>query len=330
MLVPSSTHQAKAGLSDCHVPQPAPLWLNLAANVIRRMPVGRYSLISRLRRGPQKPFLVKTPKKLGNYKFEFSFRDQIGRQAFFAGCYEPQESACLRDILRPGMIFVDVGANWGFFTLMAARLVGSSGRVVAIEADPRVSARLKQNVAHNDFRQVQVFDMAVADRNGLLILAGHDEAAGNPGVSRLVENSSTEPLTFSVRSCRLDLLLDEIGLAHVDLLKIDVEGAEDLVLAGMEEGLKYHRYGGIILEIHRDQLAERGRTVRGVIEVLSGAGYHGYILDYFRAERKAHYQPWLHFSEFILPLNQPVQSNPSHLHTIWFSPRQLKLLEVRS
>jgi len=328
-------HEATRATCEYHDPRPAPLWLRLAGAVIRRMPVGRYRVISWLRRCPEKAFLVRTPRELGGDTFQFSFRDQIGCQVFLGGCYEPQESACVREILHPGMSFVDVGANWGFFTLMAAHLVGPSGKVIAIEADPRVFGRLKQNVARNRLRQVQVFDMAVADRNSTLTLAGHDEAAGNPGISRLVENGSTAPLTFSVRSCQLDSLLDEAGLDQVDLLKIDVEGAEDLVLAGMEEGLRSYRYRCIVLEVHPLQLAERRHTIGEVIEVLRRRGYRGYALDYFKALRKAHYKPWLHFSEFIVPLQglemnglgNSLPNGINDLHTIWVSPGRRHLFE---
>jgi FkbM family methyltransferase len=332
----STDHQVECDPGLPHDPHPGPNWLNLVAKLIRHMPVGRYSLISWLRRGPQKTFLVSTPRVLGGDTLQFSFRDPIGRQVFLGGCYEPQESACVRDILRPGMTFVDVGANWGFFTQMAAHLVGSSGRVVAIEADPRVFVRLKQNVARNHLKHVQVFDIAVADRNGELTLAGHDEAEGNPGISRLIEIGSPQPLTFSVQSRRLDSLLDEAGLDHVDLVKIDVEGAEDLVLTGMDEGLISHRYRSIVLEIHPLQLSERGHTTSEILDVLKGRGYRGYVLDYSKALRKAYYKPWLHSSEFLLPLErvemtalQCVQPNETHLHTIWISRNHLHLLEFR-
>ncbi|HKD15360.1 MAG TPA: FkbM family methyltransferase [Candidatus Angelobacter sp.] len=335
---PSVDSQPKPATDQYRDPSPAPLWLDLVAKLIRRIPVGRYSLIWWLRHGPKKAFLVRTPKSLGGDTFQFSFGDQIERQVFLGGCYEPQESACIRDILRPGMTFIDVGANWGFFTLMAAHLVGPSGKVVAIEADPRVFARLKQNVTRNLLRQVQIFEMAVADRHGTVTLAGHSESAGNPGVSRLVENGSAEPLKFSVKSCPLDSLLQQTHLENIDLLKIDVEGAEDLVLEGMEEGLRSRRYHRILLEIHPLQLAERGRTAREVIAVLTEHGYRGYALDYFKALRKAHYKPWLHSSEFIMPLQNVEIDNSGHLsadesesqnlHTIWFSPNQSDYLQL--
>jgi len=119
----------------------------------------------------------------------------------------------------------------------------------------------------------------------------------------------------------LDTALDEAGVRNVDLVKIDVEGAEDLVLTGMRAGLSNWRYRNILLELHPIQLASRGRTAREVAEVLIAQGYRGYAVDESEAAaRKAYYRPWLHFSEFIRPLDiEHIESFP---HTLWRSPEQ--------
>src|SRR5882757_7062010 len=119
-------------------PEPAPLWANVLAGVLRRMPAGKYRAIHRLCNGREREFIARMPRELGGFRFHCSFLDEIARSVFFAGCYEAQESAFVRGWLRPGMTFVDTGANWGLFTLLAASLVGPSGRVIALEPDPRV------------------------------------------------------------------------------------------------------------------------------------------------------------------------------------------------
>ena len=105
----------------------------------------------------------------------------------------------------------------------------------------------------------------------------------------------------------------------VDLVKIDVEGAEDLVLAGMEAGLRKHRYRRIMLELHPRQLEERGRTVQDVVKILLDNGYKGCALDCSEAgTRKAYYHPWLDVSQFVCPLEQGLSD--SGPHTIWLAP----------
>ena len=297
----------------------APLWANVAASVTRRLPVGRYRLIHWLCHGRNKTFLGTMPSKLGGHKFQCSFHDIIARDVFFSGCYEPQETLFLQSVLRPGMSFVDVGANWGFFTLMAAHQVGPSGKVVAVEADPRIFLKLKQNIESNHLSHVTILDVAVADRDSRLLLAGHDESEENWGISRLVEAGTVSAITFDVCSRRLDPLLDEAGLNTVDLVKIDVEGAEDLVLAGMDAGLNKHRYRCILMELHPQQLAERGRMIEELIALLTGKGYTGWTLDHSHtASRKARYNSRARLSEFIRPLAE-VFHDPWP-HTIWTCP----------
>jgi FkbM family methyltransferase len=299
--------------------KPSPVWANLLAAAIRRMPGGRYRLMHLVSRGRNQTFAGKLPKKFGGCEFECCLRDNIAREVFFTGNYEPQESALIRGILQPGMTFVDAGSNWGFFTLVAAHLVGPQGRVVAIEADPRVFRKLRSNVRRNELRQVQVFDCALADREDAMTLAGHNEADETCGVSRLVENHASGGTQFQVQTRRLDSLLDEAGLEKVDVLKLDVEGAEDMVLAGMQAGLARQRYRCILLELHPVQLGERKRTIDEVMGLLSAQGYKGCALDYSQAAfRRACYDSSLHFSEFIRPLSQVHRD--VWPHTIWLAP----------
>jgi len=103
----------------------------------------------------------------------------MARQVFFTGTYEPPETMVIRRMVDPGGTFVDVGANWGYFTLMMAEHVGSMGRVVAVEADPRIYAILERNAALNDLPQVRVVHAAAAAESGLLSLIGFDEHEGN-------------------------------------------------------------------------------------------------------------------------------------------------------
>lgn len=299
--------------------KPAPAWANIAAGVLRRLPRGRSRVIEWVFRGSKRRFVGKMAKELGGHKFDCCLRDMLARQVFFAGCAATQEIAFLRGVLRPGMNFVDVGANWGLFTLVASHLVGESGRVVALEPDPRMLAKLRANVQRNGLSQVRVLEVAAADVDSNLILAAYDHGGENWGISRLVENAPTGQTTFKVVSRRLDALVDEAELQATDLLKIDVEGAEDLVLAGMRAGLVTHRYRRILLELHPLRLAERSRTMRDVAHVLTATGYQGYALDSSpNAVRRAYYHPWLHFSEFILPLERGMHD--ASPHTLWLSP----------
>jgi FkbM family methyltransferase len=303
----------------------APLWANVLGHISRRLPAGKYHIIEWVRRTRAKPFLARLPKELGGYRFQCSIHDNIGSQVFFAGCYEAQESAFARAVLRPGMSFVDVGANWGFFSLVAAHLVGAAGRIVALEPDPRAFLRLKANVERNQLEQVQIFELAAADRNDNLVLALQHEAVLHYGTSKLVQDGSAAAAVCEVRSRALDSVLDEVGLDRVDLLKIDVEGAEDMVLAGMQAGLKRHRYRSIILELHPPQLSDRHHATGEVVNTLLSDGYEGFGLDHSQAaQRRSGYNPRLHIREFIRPLKEAL-ADPWP-HTVWLAPGQTELI----
>jgi FkbM family methyltransferase len=317
--------QTDPGLEDIEL-SPAPAWAKITAGVTRRLPRGKSRFIKWLCRGSDRRFAGRMARQLGGCTFDCSLQDMVARNVFFAGCSAAQEIAFVRGTLKPGMNFVDVGANWGLFTLAAARLVGSSGRVIALEPDPRILQKLKANIRRNGLRQAQVLAVAAADCDSNLLLAAHDHAGENWGISRLIENVSAGQTTFTVPSRRLDSLLDEAEadaeveatLGAVDLVKIDVEGAEDRVLTGMEPGLTSHRYRRILLEFHPLQLGERGKNVNEIVKALLAKVYQGYSLDYSEAGiRRAYYHPWLHYSEFVRPLEQGMTD--AQPRTIWLA-----------
>src|SRR5260370_34130359 len=122
-------------------------------------------------------------------------------------------------------------------------------------------------------------------------------------MSGLIESGGASSLTFSVRSRRLDSLLDEAGLDTVDLLKMDVEGAEHMVLAGMDDGLKRFRYRCILLELHPLHPGETRPSLREITSLLLAKGYKGWALDFsFATTTRASYNPTQDFRKFICPL----------------------------
>jgi FkbM family methyltransferase len=277
--------------------------------------------MNRLCSRPPSAFLATLPVELGGYSYACDLRDSIAREVCFTGRYEPQDTALLRRLLKPGMNFIDVGANWGYFTLVAAYLVGAGGRVLSLEPDPRLYKILGENVERNGLRHVSAHRVAASDRDGTLTLAGFDESGGNFGLSRVVEEAPDGASRFSVASRSLDALLDEReGFGQVDVLKMDIEGAEDLALSGMRVGLARGRYRCVLLELHPTLLAERGRSVSEVVDLLVSAGYRGWRIDHTpAATRRAAYSTKPRVGEFLRELrcDEPLESWP---HVLWLSP----------
>jgi FkbM family methyltransferase len=133
--------------------------------------------------------------------------------------------AMTTDGLRPGDVFVDVGANCGLFTLFAARQVGSSGRVIAIEPIPEMLGRLRFNIRANGFDNVDIFETAVGPDTGTTTLHVH---TGQFGQSSIHRADGLVPTAVPVTT--LLNVIEASGIARIDAMKIDIEGYEDRAL----------------------------------------------------------------------------------------------------
>lgn len=133
--------------------------------------------------------------------------------------------------LRPGDVFFDVGANVGLFSLIASRIVGPTGTVIAFEPIPEIAGQLEANASINSLRNIQVLQIAVADRDGEMRL----QTTAHPGGATLegfgVPYDRTG--TISVQTRTVDSLIAEGAIPPPNVVKIDVEGAEAAVLRGM-------------------------------------------------------------------------------------------------
>lgn len=298
--------------------QGPPLWVRLASQVTRRLPLGRYRASNWLCARPAPPFWAEAPERLGRYQFACDVRDSIARDVCFAGRYEPLETVLVEQLLTPGMTFVDVGANWGYFTLLAASRTGPAGRVVSFEPDPRLFALLRANLDRNNLNHVVPLPLAASDRRQTIHLAGYDEQGGNWGLSHVT--SQAEPGAFEVDGFRIDDVLDDLSVQHVDLLKMDIEGSEDLALAGMIDGLDRKRYRAILLEVHPAHLAERGGDAADVIRLIAERGYRGWRLDHSRrASRRAAYRRSVRLPDYLVSFSGSTTLD-AWPHLLWLAP----------
>ena len=174
------------------------------------------------------------------------------------GTVEPEVQKCIVQHLKPGMVFYDIGANIGFFTLLTARLVGSCGKVFSFEADSEIAGRLRENVSRNGFEWVSVVEAAVWSEMADLAFARCDNSASpDRGLGRVTAVERTHNIT-SVRAITLDHFTQEH--APPDFLKCDAEGAEVDVLRGAENLLRSH-HPAIVCEIHSEQCESGVRQI---------------------------------------------------------------------
>lgn len=298
-----------------------PVWVRPAAAFIRRLPMGRYRAMDLVCPKISPAFWMQLSNEMGGLSFYCDLGDNIAREVCFMGHYEPQDTALVRSLLRPAMTFVDVGANWGYYTLLAAHLVGARGRVISFEPDPRLFPILQENVRRNELTNATALQVAAANEAGTLTLAGFDEHSERRGLSKLVEVEDEDGNFFRVQAKTVDSVLDKFGVDAVDFLKMDIEGAEELALQGMHDGLARHRYKRILLEVHPSILAERGRTVRHVTDLLVQAGYRAWWIDHSpSANRKAAYSRSLQLRDYLRPMDSLTIIDDSWPHMLWLSP----------
>lgn len=174
----------------------------------------------------------------------------------------------LRGVLTDGVL-LDVGAHVGYATLrMAAH--GRAGRVVAFEPLHGHAEQVAGSALRNGWSdRVTVVRAAVSDADGDMTF---DAGWGpNQGIGHLAPGSGGGQ---RVPTVALDAWLDRAGIAQVAFCKVDVEGAEGRVLAGMAAGLAAGRYRRVLLELHPDALPSFGTTEDAVLATLRGAGFH--------------------------------------------------------
>jgi len=263
-----------------------PRWLAAAAGIVKRLPRGRYRAMDALSRAVSVPaFAARFPRSDSSLVFECDLRNSLAREVYFTGQYEPQETALIEALVKPGQTFVDVGAHWGYFSLIASQRVGAAGRVISIEADPRLYRTLSRNVRANALAQIEPVHVAAAAEAGVLRMSGYSEQEENWGVSRLLGSAhrGDSPNVFDVPTASIDALLDRRGIATVDVLKMDIEGAEALALRGMEAGLRAGRYRMMVIELHPAALPDFGTSVALLVDFISSFGYRAWRIDHSKA-----------------------------------------------
>jgi len=169
--------------------------------------------------------------------------------------------------LRPGHTVVDVGANIGCFTLLAARLVGPEGRVVAFEPDPKNLTQLQRNIALNRLNNVMVLPNALGNRTALVDLFGGGSSLF-PSVFDKVDGRRDATPRGKVEMIALADALEKYQIAHVDYLKVDCEGAEHLIFSTLSPDIA-RRIDQITMEIHKIAGYENG----DLMDQLTGLGY---------------------------------------------------------
>jgi len=234
-------------------------------------------LVQRLRPAPVQSFLLSV---LGANRRRIMASDELqfyidpssnlGR-SLIQGTHETKLTELLRQYLQPGWFFLDLGANEGYFSVFASKLVGSTGRVLAVEPQSRLGPVILKNLTLNQCMNCTLIQCVVGGHSG--------EAAIN--ISPAINTGSTSvfqvqkyPVKQEVVPCyTLDDLLSRTGIPRIDFAKIDIEGAEYEVLSGAKNLLATGRIARMALEYHPKQLTMQGQSAEAVHQIITSCGY---------------------------------------------------------
>jgi FkbM family methyltransferase len=211
-------------------------------------------------------------------KLAVSLPDLIQSRIYFFGFWEPQLTYFIKSGLKDGDYFVDVGANIGYFSLLASRIVGPKGRVFAVEASPCIFRKLEHNGGLNNCENISFFNIAASDAHGTLeIYLGNSENLGATTTVASVALLSAQKLEAKIPAAPLSAIIGEENLLNARIIKIDVEGAEPSVIRGIAALL--HKFGDKtewIIEISPQWSNEEGDETGKLIATFREAGYKLY------------------------------------------------------
>lgn len=199
--------------------------------------------------------------------------DHLQLLLYYCGEFEPECLHLMKRYLRPGATVLDVGANIGLYTIEAAKAVGSSGKVISIEASADHARTIERNVKLNGFSNVSLVSTAVGEDDGTAILSL--PAGGNYGMFTLGKVSGTASGEVQIR--KIDDILKQQGVVAVDFIKMDIEGSELQALRGAIKTIGHSR-PPILIELNERALKGCGSSSTEVKTLLTSLGYEGRIV----------------------------------------------------
>lgn len=192
------------------------------------------------------------------------------------GFYEPETIALFKKIVKPGMTVMDIGAHIGYYARTASNLAGTSGAVYAFEADPENFALLQKNTGR--LKNVKIWQLAITDKTGAIDFYHYDEKSG---IGSLLPNV---PLDFkktkiSVEASDLDSFFEKLGVAKIDLIKMDIEGGEYAALGGMKKILSANQDLALIIEFAPAWVTAAGVTPLNFLNFIESFGFRIFVIS---------------------------------------------------
>lgn len=205
-----------------------------------------------------------------------SLNEHMGSQIFWYGSYSRDILLSLDQHLKPGMTFLDVGANIGEITLFAGKRVGQSGRVLSFEPSDESADQLEANIALNKQTQTKVLRKGASDKAGTAPIftnvTSFKDGSKNHGLTTLYASVDRNEKVGDIQLVTIDEVVSQEGLDRVDGIKIDIEGAELPALKGAVNTLTKFR-PWLIVEVQDETARTAGYRQEDVLDFLAKLGY---------------------------------------------------------
>jgi FkbM family methyltransferase len=218
----------------------------------------------------------------GDFKITLAFNEHMQSLIFWLGYYNLDIVSLLDRLLRPGMVILDVGANVGELSLVAARRVQPGGQVLAFEPIDRIADELERNCRTNKLDCVQVIRLALAEESGELKIyrpmARFSDGTEHDGLATLYPTVERSLDAGTVSVSTVDEQVRQFGLGRVDLIKIDIEGAEMACLRGAIQTLRsFAPY--LLIELQESTATAAGYSAADIVDFLGTLGYEFWRID---------------------------------------------------
>jgi len=226
----------------------------------------------------------------GDLRLKIDRSSFIGSSIYWNGYSSLNELYLLNRLLEPHMVFVDIGANQGEFTLYAAKRL-PAGKVLAFEPVEERYRHLIENVQMNGFENISAYNFGLSNRAGESEMYMPDNirrsnqtfnGLANEGTASVFRSSARPSRTCTARFETFDRVFRESRLSRLDVIKIDVEGAELHVLRGARDAIEQYR-PVIMMELSAESLEAAGHTTGDVMDFLDNLHYEPFLIGNFRS-----------------------------------------------
>jgi len=271
--------------------------------LMMRLPRGQHFLYSRICGKGQKydelwrrtsnRYRVFFDKAIGGYVYA-DVGDWSGRHHYFCGTYrDPANGLLIKKCLSAGDTYIDVGANYGVFSILASRIVGPQGRVICFEPNPQVHRVLQAMLAVNHIDNCEAMNVALSDAAGALTLSGADQHTGT---------FTLRPLEAALQSVQVQVARGDDVFAQMELkgrvlVKVDTEGFEHHVLRGLDATLAKYPRLAVCVEVTDAWLKQTGSSAVELFKHFTERGFRPYEIKLRRRLLRRELE--------LAPLDQP-------------------------